>query len=71
MSENDTILTSRERQCLSLLAQGATAKQIAHELGIARKTAEGHIARVKRKLNAKNSAHAVAIWLLNGDSPPQ
>jgi HD-GYP domain-containing protein (c-di-GMP phosphodiesterase class II) len=51
-------LTTREIEVLKLLARGLSNKQIAQELGIARKTAGRHIEHIYEKTGATNRALA-------------
>lgn len=55
----DQILTPREREVLTLISAGRTNREIAGELFIAAKTAELHVSRVLRKLDARNRVEAV------------
>jgi len=57
------ILTEREEDVLDLLAQGYSSKEIAVKTGASFRTIEHRIASIKSKLGARNSAHAVAIWM--------
>ena len=54
-------LTDRERQILTLIADGLTYEQVAGRLFLARSTVRIAMTSVLRKLQANNSAHAVAI----------
>lgn len=47
-------LTSRQREILTLLAQGMSAKEIAFQLGIAVKTAEAHRAQIMERLGIRD-----------------
>jgi DNA-binding CsgD family transcriptional regulator len=58
------VLSARERQCLLQLTKGQSAKRIANDLGIAQKTVEHCIERLKDKLGANNVAQAVANAML-------
>lgn len=51
-----TLLTSREREVLQLIAEGGANKQIASELGIAIKTVEKHRDHLMRKLDIHDTA---------------
>jgi DNA-binding NarL/FixJ family response regulator len=51
---------------LQLLADGATSKEIAAELGLRPKTVENHRARILDKLGVANSAAAVRTAVANG-----
>lgn len=53
-------LTPRERDCLQGLADGLSAKEMAHALQISPRTVEHHIARAQAKMQAKTGAQAVA-----------
>lgn len=52
-------LTHREQQVLQLVADGYSAKQIAGQIGIARRTVEGHIETVRLKMRARNKTHLI------------
>ena len=54
-------LTAREQQCLECVASGLSDAQIAENLGISWSTAHYHVEHVRRKLGARNRAHAVAL----------
>ncbi len=54
-------LTERERQVVSLLAQGSTSKEIALQLGLSTKTVENHRARILEKLQVTNTAAAISL----------
>ena len=53
-------LTPRERAVLALMAEGASNKQIARQLGISVHTAKFHVASVLEKLDATGRTDAVA-----------
>ena len=59
-------VTPREREVLSLLAEGLTTQQIAERLGVSTRTVEGHVARILLKLDARTRAAAVARALREG-----
>lgn len=52
-------LTTREREVLRLVGQGATSKEIAARLGISPKTAQVHRDNLKQKLNLRTTADLV------------
>jgi DNA-binding NarL/FixJ family response regulator len=54
-------LTTRERQTLHLLADGASTGEVATTMGIAHNTARNHVQRVLEKLGARSKLEAVAI----------
>ena len=53
-------LTHREKTCLFLASRGGSVADIAYELGISLRTVESHLRETRKKLNAKNTVHAVA-----------
>jgi DNA-binding CsgD family transcriptional regulator len=60
------LLTNREREVLSLIAEGNTTRQIARHLGISFKTACCHRAHVLEKLGARKSIEAVRTAVAQG-----
>jgi len=62
-------LTKREEQIVQYVAEGLSGKMIAHRLCISEHTVKNHLTGVREKLGAKNSAHAVALYLRNGGKP--
>jgi DNA-binding NarL/FixJ family response regulator len=64
-------LTKREREVLTLVAQGRSSPEIAEELGLSVKTVEGHRGRIMAKLGAKNVAglvrSAIRLGLVSAD----
>ena len=54
-------LTTRERQVLALVAQGATNRQIGAELFMAEKTASVHVSRILSKLDVQGRTEAAAV----------
>ncbi len=65
-SEPFSILSSREREVLQLIAEGLSAKEIASELGISTKTVEAHRTSVMRKLGARKATELVRYALRHG-----
>lgn len=60
------VLSSRERQVLGLLADGASNKEIARRLGISIHTAKFHVASIIAKLGAAGRTDAVTRGLRLG-----
>jgi DNA-binding CsgD family transcriptional regulator/tetratricopeptide (TPR) repeat protein len=60
-SEDPFGLTSRERQVLALLAEGATNRQIGAALYMAEKTASVHVSRILSKLGVRSRTQAAAV----------
>lgn len=58
---NGPKLSTRERECLLLLAQGLRTAQIADRLGIATVTVELYCRNARKKLAAKTREQAVAL----------
>ncbi len=54
-------LTAREREVLSLIAQGATNRQIGAALYMAEKTASVHVSRILAKLGVRSRTQAAAV----------
>lgn len=54
-------LTEREREVLSLLADGMQLEEIGRRLGIATETVRTHVRNASDRLGAANRTHAVAI----------
>ena len=53
-SHNYDSLTQKESECVALLVNGATYKDIAHKMDISIRTAEFHVSNIRKKLNMKN-----------------
>lgn len=54
-------LTPRERQVLTLVARGATNREIGAELFMAEKTASVHVSRILSKLDVRSRTEAAAV----------
>ncbi|HEV7752205.1 MAG TPA: AAA family ATPase [Baekduia sp.] len=54
-------LTPRERQVLTLVARGATNREIGAELFMAEKTASVHVSRILGKLDVRSRTEAAAV----------
>ena len=63
-------LTDREAEVLQISSHGAPEKDIARELGISVHTIRIHVENAKRKLEARNKAHAITIAALEGEISP-
>ncbi|MDY0873396.1 helix-turn-helix transcriptional regulator [Dongia rigui] len=57
-------LSGREAEILNFVANGLTTKEIAREIGSSPRTVETHLVSIKKKMNARNIAHAVALHVL-------
>ncbi len=61
-----TPLSKREREILQKIANGATTKEVASDLGISPHTVKTHLERIFEKLGANDRAQAVAIAIRTG-----
>jgi DNA-binding CsgD family transcriptional regulator/tetratricopeptide (TPR) repeat protein len=61
IAEDPFGLTPRERQVLTLLAEGATNRQIGAALYMAEKTASVHVSRILAKLGVQGRTQAAAV----------
>ncbi len=59
-------LSEREKQCLSLLAQGLRTQRIAERIAISPATVEFHFKNARKKLGALTREQALAISVQNG-----
>lgn len=62
----EEILTTREREILKLIAEGASNKEIADLLSISVRTVENHRAHVMGKLNFKSTAALIKYAIRKG-----
>lgn len=60
-AERLSTLSAREREVLAKVANGASSKVIAEELGISRRTVEIHRAKIMRKAEVQNTAELVGL----------
>jgi DNA-binding NarL/FixJ family response regulator len=54
-------LSGREIEIIKHTACGSTAKEIAKMTGLEHRTVEAYMANIRKKLGAKNVAHAIYI----------
>lgn len=59
-------LTAREREILTLLAEGLSNRAVGERLGIAERTVKFHVGEILARLGASNRAQAVAIAQARG-----
>jgi DNA-binding CsgD family transcriptional regulator len=64
--EPGSTLSSREREVLALVAQGASNKEIAIALDLSVSTVKFHVAAITEKLGARSRVDAVAIAVRAG-----
>lgn len=60
-------LTQRQRDCLKLVAQGYTSKEIARDLGISYSTVDNHLLAAMQILEAGSRAEAARLFMRNGE----
>lgn len=60
------LLSEREREVLSLVAEGTSTKEIAEALFLSPKTVESYRKNLLSKLNARNTAHLIRIAIKEG-----
>jgi two-component system, NarL family, nitrate/nitrite response regulator NarL len=69
----DAWLTARERQVLSVAAEGLTAREIAERLGVRERTITTHLSRIYAKLGVRTRIAAIrtasAAGLVSNDTP--
>jgi len=63
---NEETLSTREREVLTLLAEGKTSREISNDLYISPRTVEHHRASIGKKLNIKNMIDLFKYALQNG-----
>ncbi len=66
LAAETSALTDREREVLSLMAEGAANKTIAWKLDISEHTVKFHVASILAKLNAQSRTEAVTIGIRKG-----
>ncbi|GEM_PF-4381902 len=59
-------LTGREREVLSLVAEGCSNKAIAGQLGISERTVKSHLTYIMAKLRVSDRTHAVVTAIRLG-----
>ena len=62
-------LTAREREVLTLIADGATNRQIARQLGVTERTARTHVSNILGKLGLTSRTQA-ALWAVREGLAP-
>jgi DNA-binding NarL/FixJ family response regulator len=65
LHSSDSVLTSREREIVQLLAEGKTNKEVAASLGISVRTVEAHRAAIMSKLGIDSLAELVHYAIRN------
>lgn len=63
VNNNQSLLTSREKMCITLAAQGLSDKEIASRLNISRRTVEAYFQASKTKLKVKSRVQLIGSIL--------
>lgn len=61
VNHSNAVLTMRERETMTLVAQGKTYLEISKLLSLSTETIKTHVQKACRKLGATNRMHAIAI----------
>ena len=59
------VLTARQREVAALVSEGMTNREIGNRLGISERSAEGHIERIRHRLDVRSRAQIAAWWASN------
>ena len=65
------LLSPREQEILTLVADGWTGEAIAERLTVSVETVRTHLRNAQRKLNARTRPHAVAIAIQRAEILPE
>jgi DNA-binding NarL/FixJ family response regulator len=65
--EEPPVLTPREREILTLLAEGLSGEQTAQKLYLSSETVRTHVRNATSKLGASTRVHAVALAMQRGE----
>lgn len=69
-THDQVCLSCREREILTLVAEGATDGEIARHLSLSKETVSWYMRQIRGRLDARSRAHAVAL-ALRGDLLPE
>ncbi|GAA2121119.1 alpha/beta fold hydrolase [Actinomadura napierensis] len=58
----DDVLTPRQLQVAALVADGLSNRQIGRRLGIKERSAEGHVERIRQRLDVRSRTQIAAWW---------
>jgi PAS domain S-box-containing protein len=64
--QRSTVLTTRQTEVLSLIANGASTIQIAHSLHLSQETVRNHVRNILRRLRVHSRVEAVAVAYRDG-----
>ena len=66
MQATQTLITKREREIVSHLAEGLNSNEVAERLFISLETVKCHRKNIIEKTGARNTAHLIWLAMLNG-----
>ena len=66
LPRNNDSLSEREREVLSLVAQGLSNREIGTKLHVTEETVKSHVRHTLLRLGVRNRAHAVSVGHLRG-----
>jgi DNA-binding CsgD family transcriptional regulator len=61
-------LTKRQTEVARLVSLGLTNREIALQLGIDERSAEGHLERIRLRLGARSRAQVAAWWVASQET---
>ncbi|WP_420605509.1 LuxR C-terminal-related transcriptional regulator [Novosphingopyxis sp.] len=62
-----TLLTARQRECLSLITQGSSVKEVAIALKLSPHTVQDYLKAAARRLGARSRSHLLSMALSRGE----
>jgi PAS domain S-box-containing protein len=65
-TQGSAVLTTRQAEVLSLIANGASTIQIAHSLHLSQETVRNHVRNILRRLGVHSRVEAVAVAYRDG-----
>lgn len=66
-SNGGSMLTPRQTEIMTLVAEGYRNKEIGAVLDVDEETVKTHMRKAFLRLEARNRAHAVALWIRNSE----
>jgi pimeloyl-ACP methyl ester carboxylesterase/DNA-binding CsgD family transcriptional regulator len=64
------VLTPRQREVAALVAEGCSNRDLATQLGITERSAEGHVERIRLRLGFRSRSQIAAWYVATEDPPP-
>ncbi|MGI0119128.1 autoinducer binding domain-containing protein [Zooshikella sp. RANM57] len=69
-SQNKTVLSKREKECLAWASSGKTSWEISQILGVSERTVNFHLTNATQKTNSSNRIQAIARSIIHGIIEP-